>query len=70
MKRITLLFTVAAVMAAMLAVSAGPASALVIFDRNNDHNDSDRDNDHNRDTFFSIGTTALSLVGPTSPIRN
>src|SRR5215207_5238479 len=45
MRRIILLFTVAAMMAVMLmSMAAGPASALVIFD-NKDH-----DNDHNK--FF------------------
>ena|SRR5215204_4416749 len=46
MKRIILLFTVAAMMAVMLmSMAAGPASALVIGD--NDHH-----NDHNNSFFF------------------
>src|SRR5215208_5946898 len=37
MRRIILLFTVAAMMAVLLSISAGPASARVIFNGGNDH---------------------------------
>ena len=37
MRRITILFTVAAMMAVLLSISAGPASARVIFNGGNDH---------------------------------
>ena len=63
MRRIILLFTAAAMMAVMMAVSAGPASALVIFDRDNDHNDNDR-NDHNRNTFFFDRNNDGGVFGP------
>ncbi len=48
LKRMILLLAVAAVMAATMAVSAGPASAVVIFKGDNDHHNSnffDRNND-------------------------
>ena len=38
MRRITILFTVAAMMAVLLSISAGPASARVIFNGDNGHN--------------------------------
>ena len=44
MRRIVLLFTVAAMMAVLMSISAGPASALVIV--------GDHDNDHNNKFFF------------------
>jgi hypothetical protein len=46
MRRITMLFTVAAMMAVLLSISAGPASARVIFhgDNDNDGRKSDRNN--------------------------
>ena len=37
MRRITILFTVAAMMAVLMSISAGPASARVIFNGGNDH---------------------------------
>src|SRR5215204_1444008 len=37
MRRITILFTVAVMMAVLLSISAGPASARVIFNGGNDH---------------------------------
>src|SRR5215203_4436257 len=44
MRRITILFTVTAMMAVMLmSMSAGPASARVIFKGDNDHKFNDRD---------------------------
>src|SRR5215204_3181051 len=65
MRRIILLFTVGAMMAVLLSISAGPASARVIFNGDNDHN-FDRDDgfvfrsggDHffgNRDFGFNRG---------------
>ena len=63
MRRIVLLLTATAMMAAIMAVSAGPASALVIFDRDNDHNDNDR-NDHNRDAFFFGRNDGFEFSGP------
>jgi len=46
-------------MAAMMGVLAGPASALVIFDRDND-----RDNDHNRNAFFFDRNHGFEFSGP------
>jgi len=64
MRRITMLFTVAAMMAVLMSISAGPASALVIggnnhnggnkFDRN-DHFFGDRFNNRDGDFSFEIG---------------
>jgi len=51
MRRIVLLFTVAAMMAVLLSISAGPASALVIIgDKDNGHKFN-----HDRNGFFSFG---------------
>ena len=67
MRRIILLFTVAAMMAVMLmSMSAGPASALVI-GGDNDHNNSfffdrdhrDFDRDHNDDFFNNFDRDGL-----------
>src|SRR5215212_7664267 len=55
MRRILLVLTVAALMAAMMGVLAGPASALVIFDR---------DNDHNRNAFFFDRNHGFEFSGP------
>jgi len=57
MRRILLLFTAVAMIVG--AVSAGPASALVIFDRDNDH---DKDRDHN--AFFFDRNDGFGVSGP------
>src|SRR5918998_1261 len=44
MRRITILFTVAAMMAVLLSISAGPASARVIFHGDNDGRNFDNNN--------------------------
>ena len=49
MRRITILFTVAAMMAVLLSISAGPASALIIVGGNHDNDGSKFDD---RDDFF------------------
>ena len=64
MRRITILFTVAAMMAVLMSISAGPASALIIVgdgDHDNDGSkffrgdDDDRDFDFDGDGEVSLG---------------
>src|SRR5215208_2855125 len=59
MKRITILFTVAAMMAVLMSISAGPASALIIVGDGDHDNDGskfdDRDDFDDGEVSFGLG---------------
>src|SRR5215208_7427251 len=59
MKRITILFTVAAMMAVLMSISAGPASALIIVG-DGDHDD-DGSKFDDRDDFDGDGEVSFGL---------
>ena len=64
MRRITILFTVAAMMAVLMSLSAGPASALIIVgdgDHDNDGSKFFRGDDDDRDFDFDDGEVSLGL---------
>ena len=63
MRRITILFTVAAMMAVLMSLSAGPASALIIVGDGDHDNDGSKffRGDDDRDFDFDDGEVSLGL---------